>query len=107
MTTIEGNKLIIESDFVLEIHQSWLASAKKDKCEDYFISNLKYHSSWEWLMPVVDKIGVLSPYIISPDTMRISDAGVVYKSKVSTIDAVWNACLLYIQWHNARTSHRH
>lgn len=42
-------------------------------------------------------------YTLNPDRgMRISDAGITYKSPVSLIDAVWNAVILYIKWYNTQ-----
>lgn len=56
-TAIEGNKLIALfmgatiSDKGIVLLKEWHDNHKF--CE---VSDLKYHSSWDWLMPVVEKI---------------------------------------------------
>ena len=55
---IEGNKLIAEFmgyKFIEDWHQYWRLSDKHLLLEN----ELKYHSSWDWLMPVVEKIEYL------------------------------------------------
>lgn len=62
---IEGNKLIAEfMEYTIGNLQGWVSgnnfcSYKKENGEivnPVKVENLKYHSSWDWLMPVVAKI---------------------------------------------------
>lgn len=76
----------------------------------YGASELKYHSSWGWIMPVWEKI-VLSkdPYMISGaittnfcriDVLGIGKPKFDRFSNNSTIDAVWLTVIDYIKWYN-------
>jgi len=64
MNTQENNKLIAEFMGKKTITIDELKSILKENRENGFIhtpqayveDDLKYHSSWDWLMPVVDKI---------------------------------------------------
>ena len=77
----------------------------------YRARDLKFHSSWDWLMPVVEKIeslGLQSEIgrkdcrvykyldIMSAETEDI----VSIFSKVSKIEAVWLAVIKLILWYN-------
>ena len=66
-----------------------------------------YHSDWNWLMEVVEKIEslrynvefskshcVIIAEIEKPDSKRIT------KYSESKIQAVYNACIEFIKWHN-------
>lgn len=51
-----GNRLIADSPFS---HEGLRKTIKKDKqhlSDEFAYSNLRFHSSWDWLMPVVEKI---------------------------------------------------
>lgn len=55
---IEGNKLIANSPFASDIHKIWMAKAVKSGTLDLFYEACKYHSSWDWLMPVIERISL-------------------------------------------------
>ena len=63
MNTIEGNKLIAEFMggkkfyFTDELDETW--EGIKINNSPYPFHKLEYHSSWNWLMPVVEKIARL------------------------------------------------
>lgn len=75
----------------------------------------QYHSSWDWLMPVVEKIEnklkwkyevEIGNNVYHPDIMyrcTIHDAGnatyLEFESKTK-IEAVWLAVVEFIKWHN-------
>lgn len=91
-----------------------------------FAEDLKFHTSWDWLMPVVEKIESLPP-IQFLDRDWIGFDVKIYKtfntqthyctvkylkekgeftisngfSKQSKIEAVYNACIDFIMWYNA------
>lgn len=50
MTTIESNRII--ADFMGWKHH------EDEKYDNYEMGNLKYHTDWNKLMPVVEKIGI-------------------------------------------------
>lgn len=84
---VEGDKLIIKfigykyrnSSKVWCIYpyddSSYLRSLGWVKCDD-----LKFHSSWDWLMPVIEKIEKEYPVLLS------------IKNKISTFDNTWHIC---------------
>lgn len=106
MDILEGNKLI--KDFMNHTEFNTL----EDK--------LQYHSSWGWLMPVVEKIeGMgfhtiigkiprLEPYCnINFKESQIIDG--ITESKVmgqceKKIDAVWSAVIQFIQWYTTQST---
>lgn len=54
---LEGNKLIVHSPFSHEGMRKIIDQDIKDYGESHYM-DLKYHSSWDWLMPVVERIFV-------------------------------------------------
>jgi hypothetical protein len=99
MEWIEGNKLIrkfLNPEY--DILEDWVLMNDNIGTR-WHISVEKFHSSWDALMPVVEKIGKISPYIIHENGIRISDAGITYK-RHPTIEAVWSGVVLYIQLYN-------
>lgn len=70
---------------------------------------MKFHSSWDWLMPVVEKIerldndkDIFYRVEISRNSVFISgNFQSVDEDGVSTIDAVWNGIVKFINWYNA------
>ncbi|KKN20936.1 hypothetical protein LCGC14_0930470 [marine sediment metagenome] len=72
---------------------------------------LQYDSSWDWLMPVVDKIELLSPSrrtfthvdMMEEFSWEVSLGGNgIYISKVSKIDAMYNGVVKFIKWYNKK-----
>jgi hypothetical protein len=53
----EGNRMIMESSFAADHHKKWIEKLIKFEGKpDAAYKNAKYHSSFDWLMPVVEKI---------------------------------------------------
>lgn len=64
-----------------------------DACFD--IDDLKYHTSWDWLKPVVDEIfkyALAHPEQVKP---------IREMSIVVTINSCWEKVVQFIQWHNS------
>lgn len=61
---------------------------------------LKYHSSWDWLMSVVKKIDALG--ISIDDEVGSARQYSVVGSSIGmvTIESVWLACVEFIKWYN-------
>lgn len=112
---IEGNRIIGVFDgwFQKELPKNgdlnWFHEKYSTKITDtqsvptkpeYF----KYHSSWDWLMPVVEKIESIAPSRVVIDCREVrivkpkgSDVKVHSDSKILS---VWQACIQFIQWYN-------
>lgn len=71
-------------------------------------SEMKFHSDWNWLMPVVEKIESLDfIFEILSTRVDIADYRVIaFKKrfepiiKETKIEAVYNACIEFIKWYN-------
>ena len=114
MNTTENNKLIAEFmgmsyDYHGQPNKYWELTD-----EQSFASNnpypqdrhLNFHTSWNWLMEVVERIEALG-YSVQPlfnSCYIAKKEGYTYKIKVEQqdkkIDAVYNACVEFIKWYN-------
>ena len=79
--------------------------------QDYlFVEDLKFNSSWDWLMPVVEKIeNVLDgdvSVIISDASCSISysNSYSICAEAYTKIEAIWLACVNFITWYNLQTN---
>lgn len=62
---------------------------------------LEYHTSFDWLMPVVEKIEGLGYTVhIEGSYCKIGDMNAVI-SDADKIEVTWLAVVEFIQWHNA------
>lgn len=99
MTNIdEGNKIIAE--FMNE--QDGVFVGLDEKFNDRFES-IPYHASWNWLMPVVEKIeGIKNSDDYEVDIFsNCCDIGGKFEATGKTkIEATWRACIQFIQWYN-------
>ena len=110
--TIEGNKLIAEFMGVKEIDgMRLIENAPHIRATCYFTPDqLEYHTSWDWLMPVVEKIAKLGFRVktnFNPidNSVIIQEVGnsdntlsMMYYS--SPIEVVWLAVIQFITWYN-------
>ena len=103
MNTTENNKLIAEfmgmvlSNIVSKEGKRWI---KKGLFQpDYLTSELQYNSSWDWLMPVVEKIRDSEEARLYRNgkllTMNIFEA-----IQYSGIEETYEAVVEFIKWHN-------
>ncbi len=114
----EGNKLIAEfmgyhrrPDLDDEIlGEAYYIDSKLN----FYTSKCKYHSSWDWLMPVIEKIEQTKytdysfNYNITGDGICISKfddgSGVIHsvsnKWGESKLDASWKCVVEFIKWYN-------
>lgn len=100
----QGNKLIAEFMGKRRVYES---------TEDIFIENLKYHSSWDWLMPVVEKIETMNDCSYSI-TLHfgmafINDEGyrphriLIRATGSNRLETTYNLVIKFIQWLNNQT----
>lgn len=108
---IEGNRLIAQ-----------FMGIKKDRWGDFFLfpfpkstqrimpGKMKYHSSWDWLYPVVQKI---AQYMIDTDfgsERKLSVALNWWKhianalEKASDIEVIHKHVVQFIKWYNLQTN---
>jgi hypothetical protein len=120
---IEGNKLIAE--FMGGFQKEDQMYIPDHEAECYKANCLAYDSSWDWLMPVVEKIENLSTplktgdnfyfrMIIIKDTVYIEQRNsrlskwepMIYltDTKRTKIKAVWLALVEFIKWYNENNS---
>jgi len=131
MTIEEGNKLIAEFCQCKQFSNEFTGNEitytlpfpmfKKFLKDDfvmpdntkYFARRLLFHLSWDWLMPVAEKIATLKDikHIGISGTVRISlySDGVAVctiasmSSKEGTaIEATWLSIVDFIKWHNSK-----
>jgi len=103
MTTQDKNKLIAEFMDGEFDGREWVFNGQQHK-------TLKYETSWDWLMPVVEKIEKLAVdnigeiyCVIMPFQIDIHGSGMVVLSKkriTTKINMVWIAIVDFIQWYN-------
>jgi hypothetical protein len=101
--------------------EGFWAYTSQQLAEDDFYNNAKYHTSWEWLMPVVEKISTIQftdeswkgsePYqnYAWPRTFGMRDEEGNYMVRFNAsplhtastlIEAVWLAVVDFIKWDN-------
>jgi hypothetical protein len=112
METLEGNKLIVEfmggqvrhipangpyngETFVERWHGEYIAPNRVTA-----IGGMKFHSSWDWLMPVIKKC-----YEASMVSVKLHKDTIHYKLGetpfyLDDIAPAWTAVVEFIQWYN-------
>lgn len=123
MNTIENNKVInVFMDLKpVEVFGCWSISkdhvsvfgASKEEVFNSFCKSSKYHSDWNWLMQVVEKIESLN-FVVDIQNIpglgqycRIFSAGadvVTVRNYETKIKAVYNACVEFIKWYNQQNN---
>ena len=113
MNTTENNKLIAEfmglkpkNIFgywgISKDHVSVNCKTEAEAFES-FCKSTKYHSDWNWLMQVVEKIEI-SGYYLQIDSIGCiiskNNIDLVTVNSRTKIDAVYTACVEFINWYN-------
>lgn len=109
MNTLEGNKLIAEFLGFKMINDLQISTPNGGGA---FLSELQYHTSWDWLMPVVEKIESLSTHSVvirkslPPTTLCVctisNPENEFLGMNESKIEAIYKAVLEFIQWYNTQ-----
>lgn len=110
---IEGNKLIAEFMGYKRIGNStWKYQYWTNGSRSYHDDTIKYNTSWDWLMEVVEKIETSADQdtghcevTITENNCRIHRFSYVKEfiktyNSGSKIMAVWEAVVLFIKWYN-------
>lgn len=101
MKTEETNKLIAEF-LGWETLSNW-GYLNINNGESHEIENLKFHSDWNWLMEVVEKIESLGYLVeIRENVCFIKTSEQDYFSELeeTKLQAVYRACVKFIKWYN-------
>lgn len=104
--TTENNKLIAEFlGWYKPDEENYYVHKYSEK--DYTDKQLKYHSSWDWLMPVVEKIDLILPddNLVSISFNRClieyHAEGITFEGIGNTrIEATYKAVVEFILWYN-------
>jgi len=110
---IENNKLIAEfMGFDKDTYGKWFLNGQ---FKGYSEKEFSFHTGWNWLMPVVEKIDSLNEFAFAIDShpdygtwvgihkaepkgiTNLVIPEVIHKNK---IEAVYNACVEFIKWYN-------
>lgn len=97
---IEGNKLILQSPFALNLHKQWMGKALADGTMDKLFTVLQYHTSWNWIMPVIEKIKIIYPQW--DGFIDIELYSLVEAVKTVNKETIWQSVVQFIQWHNQK-----
>lgn len=106
---MENNQLIAKFD-----GKSFYDASDKDwngERRDFELSQLKYHESWDWLMPVIEKIEEIT--LLSAVGMNVNIYNqlteikcrwtgeiIAYGKGKSRIQAAYYAVVEFIKWYN-------
>jgi len=109
----EGNKLIAGFMGGKLIKESWVVYEHYifDSLPSTSPSKLKFHSSWDWLMPVFERMNSLG-YAVSttPWTIEIHEylsgfeeliCNVEYGTPITEKEARYNIAVQFIKWYNS------
>ena len=115
---ITKDKVIVPEMFQVEEHPfhllKWIDDFREvDNLPPNSLNNLHFHSDWNWLMEVVEKIEslhVANSVVIGGKHCFINihdkyrNELIYFKSQENTkIEAVYNACLEFIKYYNEQT----
>ena len=113
MKTIEGNAIIAEFMGAYQADPKHEAMDMDDKYPDgtdrAIPGRMKYHSSWGWLMPVVEKIEDMEDddfrILGSSAEVLTYDGDIIVEmiTKGTKLQAVYECAIAFIKWHNEQT----
>jgi hypothetical protein len=103
---INGNKLIAEFDGWKYSKSGKTVRKTANPNSPYRLKDIQYHSSWAWLMPVVEKIEKedfgfkMCRKVV--EVYRDSTKEVILKTKQSCrLDSLYAAVVAFIKWHKS------
>ena len=111
MKTIESNKLIAEFMGITNIvSEDDFLSGEYDGDDVTVAEVFKYHESWDWLMPVVEKIESLGYWIrmdygdvfIVNDDSDIIIKNPMHEDGYTKLSLVYQVVVEFITWYNAQ-----
>ena len=100
MNTQENNKLIAE---FMGITPNEAGVYHVSKHKGYSLDNLLYHTSWDWLMPVVQKIESLG-YVFTIQGGKAEYGEMISETQCfiakDKLSSTYKAVVEFIKWHN-------
>lgn len=99
----EGNIAIAE---FMGVHITPPGLRRNVMVKSHYLIELKYHTSWDWLMPVVEKIESLGYEVVITETdcYVIVEKEPIYKAYESNLEtkiaSTYNLCLSFIKYYN-------
>ena len=103
MTTLNENKMIAEfMGYNLEVVNDEVYFTLDDMLETLSDEELHYHTDWNWLIGVVDKIESLGydvQIILDYCTITNGDYSEITQIGGNKIHNVYNACVEFIKWY--------
>jgi len=101
MNTTENNKLIAEFMGYEKVLSSYnLPQHETNGMQCFLEEELKFHTSWDWLIPVVNKIYSSDDYI----KYKREASGIFNEEPVHIntkfIEETYKAVIEFIKWHN-------
>ena len=98
MTTTDKNKLLAEFMGYIDngcSEEGFLINPITNYDED--IADLKYDTSWDWIMPVAKKCFALNNENDKYESIHYALADL-------DIDRVYNACVSFVEWYNKQNN---
>lgn len=105
----EGNRVIAEFMGMKRHNHASYITWEHEKGKHIFESVLQYNSSWDWLMPVVEKIESLgyifamqsnTVVITSPKSKKPHYKNLYKNDGIKKIECVFIAIVAFINWYN-------
>ena len=94
----------LEKPNVVHDHDLYDMGKNRTQNECYWAhTTMKYHKDWNWLMPVLSKIGATCPVLIKTE---LNDGNYFIYDMFrfdlfhTTIETAWLAAINYIDWYN-------
>ena len=107
---LEGNKLIAEFMGIKIIQSRYGCNHPLVTCPYPDYSNLKYHSSWDWLIPVVSKISKMYEDLYKqafitktpiPYDIETTYADVICRHVTIEKEHLFERVVEFIKWYNS------
>ena len=109
MSTTENNRLIAEFLGFQQTNIGWYDAEEvllRTEIDNTF-DDLKFHTDWNWLMQVVEKIESFGHDVfINTCLCRITDVGLDIFEDIECFvndnkrQATYNACVEFVKWYN-------
>ena len=94
----KGNKVIAEFMGIKYKDGSHDSLYKIFPKQPEYTQEIKYHTSWDWLMPVLSKIRNDTPFFVNK--AKEYTGNIEYALKTVSMDYLYGAIVDFIEWYN-------